>query len=139
MRVIRKIDNNLIIKTYGYCEAGGLGEFDPLIYEEVELEELPDDYTIEEMAKTAQGKDLIQYIENAFIGQSLETRIGLQTLFTVTGIKGILESTTCNPLSNSDFTEIVALVNNMQELDTQQKATFTTLATQWQETVVFQV
>ena len=36
MRHIRRIDEPLKVLASGYVEAGGLGTFDPLIYEEVE-------------------------------------------------------------------------------------------------------
>lgn len=41
MRYIRRIDNPLIVKASGFVGPGGLGDFDPAVYEEVEGE-LPD-------------------------------------------------------------------------------------------------
>lgn len=46
MRYIRRKDNPRILKSFGYVEAGGLGSFDPAIYEEIEGE-LPSGWEIE--------------------------------------------------------------------------------------------
>lgn len=46
MRLIRRKDNPLILKAFGYVEPGGLGSFDPTLYEEVEGE-LPLGWEIE--------------------------------------------------------------------------------------------
>lgn len=45
MRYIQRKDNGQV-KAFGYVEPGGLGEFDPDVYEEVEGA-LPKDYVIE--------------------------------------------------------------------------------------------
>jgi hypothetical protein len=47
MRYIRRIDNPLLIKASGCVGPGGLGEFDPAIYEEV-AGELPEDWEAEQ-------------------------------------------------------------------------------------------
>ncbi|MBY0451236.1 MAG: hypothetical protein K2X01_11490 [Cyanobacteria bacterium] len=47
MRLIRRKDNPFVLKAFGYVESGGLGSFDPTLYEEVEGE-LPLGWEIEE-------------------------------------------------------------------------------------------
>jgi hypothetical protein len=43
MRYIRRKDDPLKVKSFGHVDIGGLGEFDPEIYEEVEGE-LPEEW-----------------------------------------------------------------------------------------------
>lgn len=45
IRIIRSLQDPLLIKAYGYVGPGGLGEFDPSLWEEVEGE-LPDGYVM---------------------------------------------------------------------------------------------
>lgn len=55
MRYICRKDNPLVVKSFGYVQEGGLGEFNPDIYEEIEGP-LPENYIKEpeagEIAKT---------------------------------------------------------------------------------------
>lgn len=53
MRYIRRKDDPLQIKASGYVDSGGLGPFDPNLYEEVEGE-LPSGWQPEPLAKTPQ-------------------------------------------------------------------------------------
>lgn len=59
MFVIRRIDNNNKIKAYGYTiKKGGLGEYNESIYEEVELDNLPEGYEMEPIPKSPSIKAL---------------------------------------------------------------------------------
>lgn len=51
MRYIRRLDNPLKIRSFGWTKAGGLGEFDPTVYEEIEGN-LPEGYEMEDIKST---------------------------------------------------------------------------------------
>lgn len=70
MLVIRKKDNHKQIKASGYVSTGGLGEFDPSIYEEIELDELPEGWETAVEKPIAKGKDLLNYLIKAVRDQS---------------------------------------------------------------------
>ena len=145
MLVIRKKENHLEIKSFGYVESGGLGEFDLDVYEEVELNELPEGWIQSAEKLQAQGKDLVQYIESAFQGQSLLLRGTLLNLFvnfplhadlaSATGspylnIKDLLLSATCNPLSQSDLDEVINIISTGQ-VSEETRNQFISLANTW--------
>jgi hypothetical protein len=62
MLVIRKKDNHNQIKSYGYVGKGGLGDFDSSIYEEIELDYLPEGWELAVEKPIAKGKDLLNYL-----------------------------------------------------------------------------
>jgi len=61
--IIRKIEDPDKILKYGYVDFGGLGEYDPEIYEEVLLAELPQGYQMSKEKPIAMGKDLVLAIQ----------------------------------------------------------------------------
>lgn len=62
MRFIRRLDNPLIIKTWGFVGPGALGPFDANVYEEV-VGELPDGYEMEALPAS-----LVQRLSAIFEG-----------------------------------------------------------------------
>lgn len=66
MLVIREKSNHLSILAYGYVERGGLGEYDKEIFEEVELEKLPEGFLIHKKTPLAMGLDILALAQNAF-------------------------------------------------------------------------
>jgi|688.fasta_scaffold410564_2 hypothetical protein len=62
MLVIRKKDNHKQIKASGYVGKGGLGEFDSNVFEEIEIDELPEDWEQAVEKPIAKGKDLLNYL-----------------------------------------------------------------------------
>lgn len=75
MLVIRKKDNHKQIKASGYVSTGGLGEFDPLVYEEVELDKLPEGWEQAVELPIATGKDLLNYLIKAVREQSNKEKL----------------------------------------------------------------
>lgn len=67
MRYIRRKENHLMIKAFGFTSAGGLGDFDPQFYEEVEGE-LPHGFQMEVL------DSLNTQLDNIFMNLSPEVR-----------------------------------------------------------------
>ncbi len=66
MFVIRKKENINQIKAWGYtAENGGLGDYDPSVYEEVELNSLPENYEIVKELPIATGKSFLEFMVKA--------------------------------------------------------------------------
>lgn len=66
MFVIRKKDNPKVIKAWGYTlKPGGLGEFDPDEFEEVNLDELPKDWEEYKEPPAATGEAFIEFLMKA--------------------------------------------------------------------------
>jgi hypothetical protein len=74
-RYLARLDNPLIIKAWGYTEAGGLGDVDPNVYTEVEGP-LPAGYTLEPEPLTT-GQRLAQLGE-VFNNLPLTTQYSLR-------------------------------------------------------------
>ncbi len=75
MRYIRRIDNHLTVKAFGYVEAGGLGSFAPDIYEETEGE-LPEGWSLEkEEPLNPTISDAIMFIENLELDKTVKSGI----------------------------------------------------------------
>jgi hypothetical protein len=148
MLVVRQKDNHLKILKSGYVSSGGLGEFDSSIYEEIEIDELPEGWEQVVEKPIANGKDLVLFIEKAFerpiptseeeAQQIFEERTGLQALFTVSGIKGLLESAPSNPIPKWLFDVTLKNIETNPQIDAQTKTVFIGLAQQWAELVRFQ-
>jgi len=81
MRVIRKKNNPNIIKAYGYVEAGGLGDYDSTIFEEVQLDQLPESFEFYQEPPLLRGEDIKRFLVQQFQNQSLEERKALIAQF----------------------------------------------------------
>lgn len=112
-------------KIGGYELVNGVLTFNQVLYDNAQKAKLP----------IAQGKDLVSFIEKAFTGKPFADRMALQGLFAP--IKLTLESQTCNPLDEDDFTAVSILVNGNVNLTQDQKDLFIGLARQWKDTVRF--
>ena len=132
--IIRKIEDPDKILKYGYVDFGGLGEYDPEIYEEVLLAELPQGYQMIKEKPIAMGKDLVLAIQKAFDNFDVATRL------TVTGnmiaFQTLLNSETCNPLLKSDY-DMIVLIAKASVSDEKIKALLLSTAKNWEEGVKF--
>lgn len=137
LRIIRRLNEPLTLKSWGYTEAGGLGEFDTSIYEELVLESLPEGWRREEQVQTplAQGLDLVKHLEAAFAGASIDFRVSVQAA--LLPIKATLESATMNPLSRADFEGILGFAQSSGTLPKEQLDQLIILAQAWAGTVIF--
>lgn len=98
MLVIREKTNNLNILAWGYVQQGGLGEFDTSIYEEIELDELPEGWVKVKEKPVAQGKDLVSFIEIQ-LANSLGDFGGIELIGKLKIVRDFLLSTASNPIS----------------------------------------
>lgn len=75
MRYIRRKDNPLFIKAFGFVNRGGLGDFDDTIYEEIEGH-LPDGFQIETPEQEDAAMDvLIQAVYALLPDGDLKSRL----------------------------------------------------------------
>lgn len=78
----------------------------------------------------ASGKILVSKVEKAFLGQSFEFRMQLQSLFLP--LKATLESETCNPLSVNDFEFVFKFLDTLvTKLTAEQITIFKNLLTEF--------
>lgn len=81
IRAIRSKSNPNLILSFGATVKGGLGEFDPEIWEEVELEALAEDYEMYTPPPLAQGSDLVKLAQQAFNEEAGLIRANLLHIF----------------------------------------------------------
>lgn len=98
MLVIREKTNNLNILAWGYVQQGGLGEFDTSIYEEIELENLPEGWVKVKEKPIAQGKDLVSFIEIQ-LANSLGDFGGIEMMSKLKVVRDFLLSSASNPIT----------------------------------------
>jgi hypothetical protein len=92
MYVIRSKANPLVIKAHGATMApGGLGEFDADLFEEVEMQALPQGW--QAYTPPPSAKEMIDAGRAAMLGQYKAAPIELRGLFsnTITEINGLLD------------------------------------------------
>lgn len=134
MLVIRKKNNHKQIKASGYVSTGGLGEFDPTIYEEVELDELPEGWEQAVELPIATGEGLIR-----FINETTESSLNNQKAFVVVSklpaFLLFLQQARCNPMSRQTFDDIKALFET--GFSDGEKVLLSGLIDKWTETVRF--
>jgi hypothetical protein len=134
MLVIRKKDNHNQIKSYGYVEKGGLGEFDSSIYEEIEIDELPEGWEQAVEKPIATGEGLIK-----FINETTESSLNNQKAFVVVSklpaFLLFLQQARCNPMSRATFDDIKNLFD--QNFENGEKVLLSQLIDSWTETVRF--
>jgi hypothetical protein len=83
MRYIRRKENHLMIKAFGFTSAGGLGDFDTQVYEEVEGD-LPQGFQMEVLdSLNAQLDDIFMNlppeIRAVFYQQKAAVKIALES------------------------------------------------------------
>ena len=128
-KFIRSKQNINQIYAFGYLEVEK-PNYDPNIFEEVELDSLPENYEIYKEKPFATGKSLVSKVEKAFSGQSFEFRMQLQSLFLP--LKATLESETCNPLSVGDFKFVFKFLDTLtNQLTPEQTLIFKNLLTEF--------
>lgn len=134
MLVIRKKDNHKQIKASGYVSTGGLGEYDPLVYEEVELDELPEGWEQAVEKPIATGEGLIK-----FINETTESSLNNQKAFVVVSklpaFLLFLQQARCNPMSRQTFDDIKALFDT--GFQNGEKTLLSQLIDSWTSTVRF--
>lgn len=134
MLVIRKKDNHKQIKASGYVSSGGLGEFDPLIYEEVELDELPEDWEQAVELPIATGKGLIKFI-NETTESSLNNQKAFRVVSKLPAFLLFLQQARCNPMSRQTFDDIKTLFDT--GFQNGEKTLLSQLIDSWTSTVRF--
>ena len=78
MFLVRAIENPRIIKAWGYTLApGGLGEYDPEVFEEVELDNLPEDWELWVEKPILDGPSIVRFLRDQFKTSSYAVRRGL--------------------------------------------------------------
>jgi hypothetical protein len=136
IRAIRKKDNHLVIKEFGATlTAGGFRPYDSNIFEEVELEALPENWEQYKEIPLAMGTDLVR-----FVNQTTESTLDdLQAFGIVSKLKDFLlycQQGRCNPFTRSTFN------NTLQTLDKAfangQKELIVGLVNKWAKTVRFE-
>lgn len=72
MQLIRRLDNPLVVKAFGSVPFGGLGEFDPSIYIEETVENLPQGWVAE-----PEPLPLIDQVKAYYSGLPIMQRLAL--------------------------------------------------------------
>lgn len=137
IKAIRLKEDPTVLKAWAPGRDTGLGDFDEAKFEVVELEELPSGWTSYTEKPLATGKEVVGMAETFFNAQDWEVRKNLQILFINTGIKPILESATCNPLTKSDFDLMVKDLEKLANINDQQRQIFLKLAQDYENTHQF--
>jgi hypothetical protein len=117
MFAIRKKDNHNQFLAWGYTETGGLGEFDSTIFEEVELDSLPENYEMYKEKPLAMGKDLIKFLNDFNSGMNAEDIKNLLKKLVVTYI--LLENRPFNPFTEESFAFVLSDLDSTLNGDAQ--------------------
>lgn len=134
MFVIRQKNNPNIIKSFGYTAKGGLGEYDPEVFEEVELEALPENYEMYQETPLAMGTDLIR-----FINERTEAALDDLTAFgIVSKLKDFMiycQQGRCNPFTQKTFNTILQTLDAV--FQNVEKKLIIDLTQEWAKSVKF--
>jgi hypothetical protein len=134
MRVIRQKADKTLIKAYGYTDKGGLGKFDESLFEEVELDKLPEGWRQYVEPPQATGIELINFINNSTIA-TLSDEEAFALVQKVQPFIMFLQQGRCNPLSRETFRTALGLLD--KSLDDEGKEIVVKLLTGWTKDKVF--
>jgi hypothetical protein len=124
MKIIRHKTNHKILCA-GFIEAER-PEFDPSIFEEIELDILPEGFELY-ILPLAMGKEIVAEIELAVASKPITERLELVKLFNNLGFKELLLSSSCNPLRAVDVPDLLEMFNNSAELNIEVKGLITNI------------
>lgn len=90
MRIIRRKDNPLVIKSSGYVGPGGLGPFDSSVYEEVEVAALPNGW-IQESIESKESQ--VKQARAGMLAMYKNASVELRSMFSdvITKINALLD------------------------------------------------
>lgn len=110
MFVIRNKKNIKQILAWGYTlKKGGLGEYDPAVFEEVEVDVLPADYELYKEPPIATGSDLINFINEQTA--SLTENIAYDLINRLVPVERYLSQPRCNTLNKERYDTALSKMN----------------------------